>query len=72
MHYSTNLMTFNESKSNTIQDYSSEVVPLRNESLIFVWLDIANYSRTGLSGAWVFLTGYFYCNKIIEKAILIF
>jgi hypothetical protein len=41
-------MTFNESKRNTIQDYSSKVVPLRNESLIFVWLDIANYSRTGI------------------------
>jgi hypothetical protein len=23
------------------------VTPLRDESLIFIWLDIANYSRTG-------------------------
>ena len=47
MHYSTNLMTFNETKRNTIQDYSAEIIPLRQESLIFTWLDIANYSRTG-------------------------
>ena len=48
MHYSTNLMTYNETKRNTIQDYSAEIIPLREESLIFVWLDIANYSRQGV------------------------
>lgn len=47
MQYSTNLLTFNVSKRNTIQDYEISIIPLREESLIFTWLDIANYSRTG-------------------------
>jgi len=47
MQYSTNLLTFNVTQRNTIQDYEISTMPLREESLIFTWLDIANYSQTG-------------------------